>query len=119
MRHHRLRAVVESAIAPTLCRHARWRSLKYGGGYYFGRTFQFSTDEFEAVGFFIDFGALVLRTRNLAIAKRIAHELRTQYVDGIYSNSVNLKSSVGTVSYSQFIVTVVVSLAVVEIFSVR
>ena len=81
--------------------------------------FNFRLTNSKRLVFFIDFGALVLRTRNLAIAKRIAHELRTQYVDGIYSNSVNLKSSVGTVSYSQFIVTVVVSLAVVEIFSVR
>jgi len=74
-----------------------------------------------------------LLLHELSYRKQIARQLRTQYVDGINSNLVTLKcgsevtqghsswyhSKAWVASYSQFIVTIAVSLAVCEIFSVK
>ena len=75
--------------------------------------------------------------QELSYRKQIARPLRTQYVEGIYRHkyyTVTLKSrlrvtqgslklvpfkSLGAVSYSSSIVTMAVSLAISEIFSVK
>jgi len=66
--------------------------------------------------------------RELSYRKQIARKLRTRCAEGIYDNPVTLKfrslklvpfESLGAVSYSPYIVTMALSVAVCEIFSVK
>jgi len=73
--------------------------------------------------------------QELSYRKQIARQLRTQYVEGICNNPMTLTARwvrghsrslkvvpfkiLGTVSYSPSIVTIAVSLAISEIFSVK